>query len=64
MLKDIHKCNVQKSIVPSGKLSPDFHRLNSIYHAGQSVPRFSNVNYRELHLFSVEITALIYSYVK
>ena len=64
MLTDIHKCNIKKSVFPSGNLFPDFHRVHSIYHAGKSVPRFSNVNYRELHIFSAAITALIYSYVK
>ena len=44
VLTDIHKCNIKKSIFPSGNLFPDFHRVHSIYHAGKSVPRFSNVN--------------------
>ena len=64
MLTDIHKCNIKKSIFPLGNLFSEFHRVYSIYRAGKSVPRFSNVNYRELHIFSAEITALIYSYVK
>ena len=64
MLTNVHKCNIKKSVFPSGRLFPDFHRVYFIYHAGQCVPRFSNVNYRELHIFSAEITVLIYSYEK
>ena len=64
MLTDIRKCNIQKSIFPSGNLFPDFHRVNSIYHAGPSVPRFSNVNSKESHLFSADKTALTHIFIR